>query len=175
MKLLVIGQGRHGKDTFCEISNKYFGLTFESSSHFACKEFIFDFLSDNYTSIEECYNDRHNHRKLWYDLICDYNKNNQARLSKKLLSEFDIYCGMRSIEEYKSSKKLFDLIIWVDASERLGITECSDSNTINSNNADIIIENNGTLQEFERKVIKLLIKLTNKCCGNWDDNGLCCC
>ena len=166
MKLLVIGQGRHGKDTFCEIANKYFGLTFESSSHFACKKFIFDYFSDKYNTIEECYNDRHNHRKLWYDLICEYNKGDQSRLAKELLKEYDIYCGMRSIEEFKGSKKLFDLIIWVDATDRLGKTESEDSNTITKSNADIVIENNGTLLEFERKVIKLLRLLTGKCCGN---------
>lgn len=174
MKLLVIGQGRYGKDTFCEIANKYFGLTFESSSHFACSKFIFNKCGISYNSIDDCYNDRHNHRKLWYDLICEYNKSDKSRLAKELLKEHEIYCGMRSIEEFSASRHLFDLVIWIDATERLGNTESKDSNTITKSNADVIIENNGTLLEFEQKSIKLLRNITKICCGKWNDDGTCC-
>ena len=45
---------------------------------------------------------------------------------------------------------LFDLIIWVDASERLP-KEPSTSFNIDKSCADIIVENNGTLEEFVQK------------------------
>ena len=45
-KLLVIGHGRHGKDTVCEILRDEFGYTFESSSQFCSKLFIYDDLKN---------------------------------------------------------------------------------------------------------------------------------
>ena len=62
-KLLIIGHGRHGKDTVSEILCNDFKLSFISSSMFACKKFIYDELKDKYEykSFEECYDDRHNH------------------------------------------------------------------------------------------------------------------
>jgi hypothetical protein len=46
------------------------------------------------------------------------------------------------------------LIIWVDASERLPLEHVSSFN-IKKSDADIIIENNGTYDEFKEKVIRL--------------------
>ena len=43
-KLLVIGHGRHGKDTVSEILCQDFKLSFISSSMFACKKFIYNDL-----------------------------------------------------------------------------------------------------------------------------------
>jgi len=41
LKLLIIGHGRHGKDTVCEIlRDKYNLQVFESSSRFCSKRFI---------------------------------------------------------------------------------------------------------------------------------------
>ena len=64
LKLLVIGHGRHGKDTVCEILRDRYGYTFESSSKFCSKLFIYNDLKNkyNYLNEEECYADRHNHR-----------------------------------------------------------------------------------------------------------------
>ena len=47
-KLLVIGHGRHGKDTVCEILRDKYNYTFESSSKFCSKLFIYDNLKDKY-------------------------------------------------------------------------------------------------------------------------------
>jgi hypothetical protein len=75
LKLLVIGHGRHGKDTVCEMLRDDYGYTFESSSRFCSKLFIYNDLKDKYgyANEEECYADRHNHRAEWYDAICAYN------------------------------------------------------------------------------------------------------
>jgi len=45
-KLLVIGHGRHGKDTVCEILRDKYGFSFESSSQFCSKLFIFDMVTE---------------------------------------------------------------------------------------------------------------------------------
>jgi hypothetical protein len=46
---------------------------------------------------------------------------------------------------------IFDLVVWVDASDRLPAEDASSFN-IDKSCADIIIENNGTLEEFKVKV-----------------------
>ena len=63
---------------------------------------------------------------------------------------------MRDSDEIKECIKqgLFDLIIWVDASDRLPPEDVSSFN-IKKSDADIIIENNGTFEEFKEKVIRL--------------------
>lgn len=157
-KLLIISHARFGKDTLAEILRDNFGLKFISSSQAAADIFIYDELKSKYgyKTAEECFNDRVNHRAEWYNMICEYNKNDKARLAKDILKLADSYVGMRDREEIKEclKQKLFDLVIWVDASKRLP-PENPDSFNIDISCADIIIENNGTLSEFKERVIKI--------------------
>lgn len=157
-KLLIIGNARHGKDTLAELLNEMFGLKFISSSQAAADIFIYDMLKTKYgynTSVE-CFEDRVNHRAEWYDMICEYNKNDKARLAKGILELADCYVGMRDRGEISECIRqgLFGLIIWVDASDRLPL-EDADSFNIDKSCADIIIENNGTFEQFKDKVSRL--------------------
>jgi hypothetical protein len=156
MKLLILGYGRHGKDTLAEIFRDNFDISFISSSLAACEIAIFPILREkyNYKTIEECYEDRHNHRKEWYEMICEYNKEDGSRLCKDILKLNDCYVGMRSKKEFDASKHLFDLIIFVDASERHPV-ENSESCTISRKDADIIIMNDSSLKDFEEKANRL--------------------
>lgn len=157
-KFLIIGHARHGKDTLAELLNKEFGLKFASSSQAAADIFIFDELKEKYSyeTSEQCFEDRINHRAEWYDMICDYNKEDRAKLAKGILERTDCYVGMRDRGEIIECVKqgLFDLIIWVDASERLPL-ESPDSFNIDESCADIIIDNNGTFDEFKARVSRL--------------------
>ena len=154
MKVLILGNGRHGKDTLAELFNQHFGLTFMSSSQASADFFLYNQLKDKYgyTSSEECFEDRVNHRDEWYQAICNYNKDNRARLAQDILSRSNCYVGMRDKEEFNEcvKQKLFDIIIWVDASKRLPL-EPGTSFNINMSDADIIVENNGTFEEFVEK------------------------
>lgn len=158
MKLLIIGHGRHGKDTMAQYFKDVFGQTFSSSSMAAAEIFIFDKLRHLYKSEKECYADRHTegNRKLWYDLICEYNKDNKSRLAEDIMANRDCYVGMRDREEILECrrKRIFDLIIWVDASERLPL-ESAESFNIDKDLADIIVDNNSTQQSFEQKLQSL--------------------
>lgn len=157
-KILIIGHARHGKDTLAEILNEEFGLTFKSSSQSAAEIFLYDALKDKYgyKTPEECFEDRVNHRAEWKTMICEYNKNDRAKLAKGILEKSDCYVGMRDREEIKEclNQKLFDIIIWVDATERMPLEDASSFN-IDKTCADIIIENNGTFDEFKTKAIRL--------------------
>jgi len=157
-KLLILGHQRHGKDTFAEILHEEFGLTFVSSSQAAADIFIYDELKDKYgyKTSEECFEDRVNHRAEWYNMICEYNVSDRARLAKGILENSDCYVGMRDRDEIDECMKqgLFDIIIWVDASERLPQEDPSSFN-IDKSCADIIVENNLDFERFKEKVIRL--------------------
>jgi hypothetical protein len=157
IKLLILGHMRWGKDSMAEILRDEFGMTFESSSQSAADIFLYDLLKDKYgyKTSEECFEDRHNHRQEWYEAICEYNKDDKARLAKGLVERTGCYVGMRDREEIKECIKqgLFDLIVWVDASDRLP-EEPATSFNIDKSCADIIIQNNGTYEEFYEKVLR---------------------
>lgn len=144
-KLIVIGYGRHGKDTVCDILQNQYGFKFMSSSQFCNEKVLFPVLSPiyGYTTLEECYEDRHNHRKEWFDLIADYNSDNPAKLGTDLFSEYDIYCGLRRKEELEAlvDQDVAEYVIWVDASKRLP-PEDESSCTVSQDMADFTIDNN---------------------------------
>ena len=66
-----------------------------------------------------------------------------------------MYVGMRDLEEFQACVKnnIFDLIIWVDASERVH-SENEKFMKITKSMADIIIDNNGTYEDFKERIIR---------------------
>ena len=159
LKLLVIGHGRHGKDTVCEILGDKYGYTFESSSKVCSKLFIYDQLKDKYgyDNEEQCYADRHNHRTEWYDAICDYNVPDAARLGREMFAAYDIYCGLRNKKEFHAMKNagVFDYAIWVDRGDHLP-PESKNSMSLEQWMADYTIDNNGTLADLEFNLHSLI-------------------
>lgn len=156
--ICIIGSMRAGKDTTAEIIRDLYGYTFESSSVAASKIFIYDVLKGKYgyTSPEECFEDRVNHRTEWHDMICDYNKEDKARLAKEILASSDMYVGMRSNAEIEECLKqgLFDLVIGVYDPRKP--EEPSSSFDINLwEKSDIIIPNAGTIGGLIRRIHKL--------------------
>lgn len=161
MKILLIGHKRHGKDTLAEMLNEEYGITYYGSSLRASEIFIFDKLKGkyDYETPEECFEDRVNHRKEWMDLIEEYNQYIPHRLVSEILEDSDMYVGLRSIREFKSSLEynLFDLVIGVYDSRK-------PTESINSmelcpfRDSDIILANNGNLQDLREKVRLLNLK-----------------
>lgn len=118
---LILGHGRHGKDTAAEYLRDEHGVSFTSSSLFLAAHVVRPALVKyglRYPSVEACYADRVNNRILWRDIIRDYNGDDPARLARAILSVSDCYVGMRTDAEYQASKTLFDVVLWVDASAR---------------------------------------------------------
>ena len=159
-KLLVIGHGRHGKDTVCEILRDKYGYSFESSSQFCSRLFIYDMLKDKYgyETEEQCYADRHNHRQEWYEAICDYNVPDAATLGRAMFAEYDIYCGLRNRREFFAMQNtgVFDYAIWVDRSDHLP-PESKKSMSLEHWMADFTIDNNGSLADLEFNVEQLML------------------
>lgn len=154
---MVFGHARHGKDTVAEILRDEMGLTFESSSHCIAELLRPDLekIVGPYASLEACYEDRVRWRQYWHEWIIQYNQP-LYRLSEHILTKYDMYVGIRNPEEYYAARGrgLFQLGIWVDASEREPI-EGTESNKMSVRDADIIIDNNGTLEDLIPKVKRL--------------------
>ena len=163
--LMIMGHGRHGKDTAADYITEKLGLKTIPSSLYAAKTFIFDELKDlyGYKDYTQCYELRHKTpelRGIWYRLIKAYNGDDLARVSREIFADYDIYVGIRNIDEWKAAKLegLIDVSIWIDASERLPL-EPSNSITVSKECADIIIDNNGTEEEFMVALDKLIAHL----------------
>lgn len=156
-KIFVIGHGRHGKDTVGEIIQEICGLTFESSSMFCAEHVVTPWLEKlgiTYASLDECYEDRINHRVAWYEAIRAYNEGNEARLASAIFDKYDMYVGIRSRIEFLAARSLSDLSIWIDASER--VPQVDPTCKILATDCDIIVDNNGTEDELREKMLRLL-------------------
>lgn len=152
---LIAGYARHGKDTVAELLAEHYGLKFVSSS-FACAEIVmmpyFASIGQPYASVEECYADRVNHRAVWHDQIAAYNTPDKAKLAREILERADAYVGMRCDLELAASRKLFDHILWVDASGRGIPPEDRSSCKLVPTPDMILVDNSGTLRDLEEKV-----------------------
>lgn len=160
MKLMVLGFGRSGKDYAAEFLRKEIGLKYYGSSYLAAKIFLFDLLKEEkgYKTFEECFEDRHSPgmRQRWYQEISNFNKEDPLRLCKEIYNRVDCYVGLRRHSELEAAKKFWPnlLCIWIDAEGRVG-KESEESCTATKEQADIIIQNNDTLEEFDIKLKKL--------------------
>ena len=170
-KIIVLGYARHGKDSVCELLARH-GYTLKSSSLFACEKVVYPALKDKYgyESIEACYQDRVNHRKEWFDLIAQYNTPDLTKLGAALFREYDIYCGLRNINEFIALKNsgINIVTIWVDASCRLP-AEDAESCTVTSDLADIIVDNNESYNALRVSVELCLLEMLGK--TNPNDNS----
>ena len=143
-RIIVTGYGRHGKDSVCELLQLHYGLTFVSSSYIMAPD-AFALLGQKYgyKDLDECHEDRDNHREEWFNLICAYNNPDASRLGKRIFASYDAYCGLRNSLELDAMRalKMYDHLIWVDASQRKPV-ESSSSMTVTVNDADYILDNN---------------------------------
>lgn len=162
INIVVTGHKNHGKDTFCKrLVSQFISiegtplLRWQCSSTFCGVKAVFPALKDRYgyRTFQECFNDRVNHRNEWYDLITAYNTPDLTRLGSELFAEYDIYAGLRSINELTALRNsgILDIVIFIDASKRLPLEDES-SMTIKSSDADIIVDNNGTEEEFFNRI-----------------------
>lgn len=166
-KLLIIGHARWGKDSVAQILKDGWGLDFCSSSMAAAEKVVIPKLVDGegkpfYSSVEECFADRVNHRATWKNLITEYNTPDKTRLAREIMAENDIYVGMRCHLELEECIRggVFDHIIWVDASYRKEPEPLS-SNTITRDYADYVIDNNGSMSDLILETFKMMR------CVNW--------
>jgi dephospho-CoA kinase len=158
-KILIVGHARHGKDTVAQILADGWDFKFQSSSLAAAEIVVFPVLSKiyGYETVEECFNDRVNHRAEWKDLITEYNSEDRTKLAKQILEDNNIYVGMRCKYELATCRAngLFDVIVWVGAEYRKE-PEPTSSNTITKEMADYVIDNNGSITDLVLETFKFM-------------------
>jgi hypothetical protein len=167
MKLLVLGHARHGKDTAAEMLQQALGLTFCSSSKFAAEHVVRPALALSgivYPSIGACFEDRVHHRKAWYEAIVSFNRDDPARLGRMIFGQYDVYVGLRSRVELQALReaKLFDLCLWIDANGRGVPPEPLDSCSVTAEDADVVVPNDGTLEQLRERLVAVLHQRLNK-------------
>jgi len=162
---MVVGHARHGKDTVAELLMER-GYTFISSSMAAAERVVLPYLKAkgiHYDSVEDCFQDRGNHRAEWYNAITGYNTPDKARLGREIYKDYDVYCGLRNSREFHALRNegAFDVSIFVDASERLPLEDKS-SMGIEPWMADYVLDNNGTLEELIPLFFNLITTIERK-------------
>lgn len=159
-KIMLIGHGRHGKDTVAEILRDYHGYTLTPASWTFAEEVMRD--KYGYATTQACFNARIARRALWGEEIAAYNTPDPAALAKKIMETSDIYVGCRRRREFKEASKLFDCIVWVDRSEHLP-PEDSTSMELTQEDAHIILDNNGSMIDLWHEVNWLAQKGIHLC------------
>lgn len=161
MKILILGDARHGKDTLADIISNFYLLECASSSMFALDTFLYPILIEKYglkyKSKKEAFKDRVNHRDKWYNEICEYNKDDKIRLAKAMLYSYDVYIGLRDFREVEQAieENLFDHIIGIYDYRKP--RESKESNTADVfKYSDIVLMNNGTIDDLQNKVYRYL-------------------
>ncbi len=161
-RLLVLGYGRHGKDTVAEMLRDLHGFRFISSSEFVGRECIWDSWGrDRYPDFDAMYADRHNHRETWMELIAAYNTPDKTRTARTMLERgYDLYVGMRRLDELEASRHLFDHVMWVDRSQHQPPETGSMDITMENARTDLVIDNNGTLDDLREHVAAFIASIT---------------
>ena len=149
---MIVGHGRHGKDTFADGFRER-GWLCKDSSYAAAEIFLFDELkgSMGYKTVDECWDDRHSHRALWFRMIAEYNHADNCRLMRSIYEHNDIYVGIRSQQELLAglAQRLIDLVIWV---ERPGCKpEGGKSMNIRRSDSGIVVYNDGSPESLRQK------------------------
>ena len=164
MKFMVIGHGRHGKDTVCELLRDKYDFTFESSSMVAAKEVLYPKLKEEYgyETFEECYADRHGEgmREVWFNEISAINTPDKTTLGRMIYKDHDIYCGIRCKEEFEALRDagVFNFSIWVDGSARHE-PEDENSCTVRKEDAQYVLDNNGSLEDLKDNLTELMLQI----------------
>jgi len=160
MKLYICSGKRSGKDYAAEYLKCKLGIKYESSSMFAIKNVLFNRLQKEFgfKTPEEAYENRQSPemRKWLFEAISDINKNDLTDLSALIFKENNCYVGIRNYEELEAAKKRWEdvMVIWIDAEGRVP-EESVESCTVKKSQADVIIENKGTVEEFDDKLRRL--------------------
>lgn len=149
-KLLIVGQGRAGKDTACEYLAEITTLTNAgTTSKYLCKHVAAKLgLSE-----EDAFARRHESdemRMLWYHTGNEVRNQGPTTLIREALQYGDITGGVRDYEEIVAARRegIADLIVWIDNNR----VKKDPTVMFTSREADLVIENHWTIDEFYQRL-----------------------
>lgn len=154
LKIGICGLGRAGKDTAAEYLASITPLVYTAGTSYWARHIVFRSLPWWkrlwYWNADRCWRiHRHKDRGYWAKKIGEYNQEDPVQLYRDCLTEQNFLTGVRWKHEFKALQraKLCDLWIWI---ERPG---CVDPTCeIQPWDCDIIVQNNGTLEEFKARL-----------------------
>lgn len=149
-KLLIVGMGRSGKDTALDYLASITTLRNAGTTSKYLTKYVARELG---VSEEKAYAERHQNRQFWKDLGDSIRQGDPTLLIREALAEGDMTGGVRDVIEIAGAReeKLFDLIIWVQ-NDRVPVDPTV---TFGPEHCDVIVQNNGALQEFYEKLDRL--------------------
>ncbi|OUV22848.1 MAG: hypothetical protein CBC55_02090 [Gammaproteobacteria bacterium TMED95] len=102
---------------------------------------------------------------------------NSGRVAALIYQEVPVYYGVKTLEEFDviMREELADFVVYIDAKERLtksGKYQTDTSQKITKDASHVVVENNGTISDFHRKLdgimagmgVKKIIKMTRVEC-----------
>ena len=148
--IMLVGYGRAGKDIGGEYLEKITGLKFAGTTSKYLTKYVAETLK---ISEEEAYKDRHENRMYWFNLGNKLRVDDPGFLIKQALLVGPITGGVRDIAEVVHARQtgLIDLIIWVE-NKRVDVDPTV---TFGPQDCDYIVQNNGTIEEYQFKLKRL--------------------
>lgn len=153
LRIAISGHGRSGKDTAAELLARYSSLRYVAGTSKFAADVVFERWGKAfYLDAEACWQDRHNHRMKWTEIMGEFNRNDPVAVYRRCLEHQDILTGVRWKDEQAAVRAsgLVDLWIWIerdvprDPTQQYGADAC-----------DIVILNNGSILDLGDKLIAL--------------------
>ncbi len=149
-RILLVGYGRAGKDAGLEALSAMTGLKNAGTTSLYLAKYVAAELGITET---EAYKARHQHRETWFRIGQELRKNDPGILLREALLKGDLCGGVRDLEEivFARENRVVDLIVWVQ-NVRTGIDKTV---KFGPEHCDVIVQNNGTLDEYHEKLRRL--------------------
>lgn len=147
MKLAIVGPGRCGKDTAAEFFAANTILRYWGS----CSQVILPEAAKRLGISEaKAWAERHAHRNFWRALGDEMRADDPAALARVTLKNGDLCVGVRSHIEMRAviDQKLVDLVVWIHRPK----IDSDPTLEFGRGLADVLIENDGTLADFRKKL-----------------------
>jgi hypothetical protein len=152
-RIAISGPGRSGKDCVSEWLRDHTVLRYVAGTSWYAAPLVYERMTDRgfrYATVEDCWNDRHNYRQIWADVIGTYNSGDPARLYRDCIAKQDLLTGVRWRKEKQACEAagLVKMWLWV---ERPGIPE-DPTMEYTASECDLVILNDGALEDLYRKL-----------------------
>lgn len=145
-KLAIVGYGRHGKDEAGIYLGAHSRLRYAGSTSWAALPLMAQYLR---VHPQVAWEQRHSNRQIWKDHCDELRRFNPTRLIDLALATGDIVTGIRGKPEILAAKEhSVDHILWID---RPGFP-VDPTVDFGPEVADEIIVNDGTLEDFHKKL-----------------------
>ena len=149
-KILLVGYGRAGKDEGLSYLAALTRLRNAGCTSVYLAKYVARELG---ISESEAYQTRHQRRDEWYEIGVLLREKDPGVLLREALANGPLTGGVRDLEEIIEARRcnLVDLIVWVQ-NFRVPIDETV---KFNASHCDVIVQNNGTLDEYQDKLQRL--------------------